>query len=118
MPQLGPDATGVGWVFQYALVDESGQHDLAALRSFQDWYLQYWLRAVEGVAEVASIGGFVRQYQVNLDPTKYWPIASPSLHYRNDSARATMTWEAGSWSSPGLNTWSVAAATSRIVERH
>jgi Cu(I)/Ag(I) efflux system membrane protein CusA/SilA len=69
-PQLGPDATGVGWVFQYALVDESGQQDLASLRSFQDWYLQYWLRAVEGVAEVASIGGFVRQYQVNLDPTK------------------------------------------------
>lgn len=70
MPQLGPDATGVGWVFQYALVDESGQQDLASLRSFQDWYLRYWLRAVEGVAEVASIGGFVRQYQVNLDPTK------------------------------------------------
>ncbi len=69
-PQLGPDATGVGWVFQYALIDETGQHDLAALRSFQDWYLRYWLRAVEGVAEVASIGGFVRQYQVNLDPTK------------------------------------------------
>jgi Cu(I)/Ag(I) efflux system membrane protein CusA/SilA len=69
-PQLGPDATGVGWVYQYALIDESGQHDLASLRSFQDWYLQYWLRAVEGVAEVASVGGFVRQYQVNLDPTK------------------------------------------------
>lgn len=69
-PQLGPDATGVGWVFQYALVDESGQQDLATLRSFQDWYLRYWLRAVEGVAEVASVGGFVRQYQVNLDPTK------------------------------------------------
>jgi Cu(I)/Ag(I) efflux system membrane protein CusA/SilA len=69
-PQLGPDATGVGWVFQYVLVDDSGRHDLASLRSFQDWYLQYWLRAVEGVAEVASIGGFVRQYQVNLDPTK------------------------------------------------
>ncbi len=69
-PQLGPDATGVGWVFQYALVDESGQHDLASLRSFQDWYLRYWLRSVEGVAEVASVGGFVRQYQVSLDPTK------------------------------------------------
>ncbi len=68
--QLGPDATGVGWIFQYALVDESGQQDLASLRSFQDWYLRYWLRAVEGVAEVASVGGFVRQYQVNLDPTK------------------------------------------------
>lgn len=69
-PQLGPDATPVGWVFQYALVDESGQQDLASLRSFQDWYLRYWLRAVDGVAEVASIGGFVRQYQINLDPTK------------------------------------------------
>lgn len=69
-PQLGPDATAVGWVFHYALVDESGQHDLAALRSFQDWYLRYWLLAVDGVAEVASVGGFVRQYQVNLDPTK------------------------------------------------
>jgi len=69
-PQLGPDATAVGWIFQYALVDESGEHDLAALRSFQDWYLRYWLRSVDGVAEVASVGGFVRQYQVNLNPTQ------------------------------------------------
>ncbi|SOD22830.1 efflux RND transporter permease subunit [Nitrosomonas ureae] len=69
-PQLGPDATAVGWVFQYALVDESGQQSLASLRSFQDWYLRYWLAAVDGVAEVASVGGFVRQYQINLDPTK------------------------------------------------
>lgn len=73
-PQLGPDATAVGWVFQYALVDESGQQDLAALRSFQDWSLRYWLRGIEGVAEVASVGGFVRQYQVNLDPTKVLPF--------------------------------------------
>ena len=69
-PRLGPDATGVGWVFQYALVDESGQHDLAELRTFQDWYLRYWLQSVPGVAEVASIGGFVKQYQVQVDPTK------------------------------------------------
>lgn len=69
-PQLGPDATAVGWVFQYALVDESGTHSLAELRSFQDWYLRYWLRALDGVAEVASIGGFVRQYQINLEPAK------------------------------------------------
>ncbi|WP_256992949.1 efflux RND transporter permease subunit [Methylococcus capsulatus] len=69
-PQLGPDATAVGWVFQYALVDETGQQDLGSLRSFQDWYLRYWLRSVDGVAEVASVGGFVRQYQINLDPTK------------------------------------------------
>jgi copper/silver efflux system protein len=80
-PQLGPDATGVGWVFQYALVDESGQQDLASLRTFQDWHLRYWLRAVEGVAEVASIGGFVRQYQVNLDPTKIlaYHLSLPAL---------------------------------------
>ncbi len=69
-PQLGPDATAVGWVFQYALVDESGRHDLASLRSFQDWYLRYWLGSVDGVAEVASVGGFVRQYQIAIDPNK------------------------------------------------
>ncbi len=67
-PTLGPDATGVGWVYEYALVDESGRHNLAQLRSFQDWHLKYWLEAVPGVAEVASIGGFVKQYQVDLDP--------------------------------------------------
>jgi Cu(I)/Ag(I) efflux system membrane protein CusA/SilA len=66
--ELGPDATGVGWVYQYALVDRSGKHDLAALRSFQDWNLRYWLQSVPGVAEVASIGGFQKQYQVSVDP--------------------------------------------------
>jgi Cu(I)/Ag(I) efflux system membrane protein CusA/SilA len=69
-PTIGPDATGVGWVFEYALVDDTGQHTLAELRSFQDWYLRYWLASVPGVAEVASIGGFVKQYQINLDPNK------------------------------------------------
>jgi len=68
--ELGPDATGVGWVFQYALVDTSGKNDLAELRSFQDWYLRYYLQSVPGVAEVAPLGGFVRQYQVNVDPNK------------------------------------------------
>src|SRR3990167_5949710 len=68
--ELGPDATGVGWVFQYALVDETGTHSLAELRSFQDWNLRYQLQSVPGVAEVAPIGGFVRQYQVNVDPDK------------------------------------------------
>ena len=67
-PSLGPDATGVGWVFEYALVDKSGRHDLAQLRSVQDWYLRYPLQMVEGVAEVASIGGHVKQYQVEIDP--------------------------------------------------
>jgi Cu(I)/Ag(I) efflux system membrane protein CusA/SilA len=69
-PAIGPDATGVGWVFEYALVDDSGSHNLAELRSFQDWYLRYWLASVPGVAEIASIGGFVKQYQVNLDPNR------------------------------------------------
>ena len=69
-PALGPDATAVGWVFQYALVDETGQMDLQQLRSFQDWTLRYALEAVDGVAEVASVGGFVKQYQVNVDPNK------------------------------------------------
>lgn len=69
-PTLGPDATGVGWVYQYALVDTTGRNSLADLRSFQDWYLKYWLESVPGVAEVASIGGYVKQYQVNVDPNR------------------------------------------------
>ena len=69
-PTIGPDATGVGWVFEYALVDTTGRHSLADLRGFQDWHLRYWLASVPGVAEVASLGGFVKQYQVNIDPTK------------------------------------------------
>ncbi|MCK4739344.1 MAG: efflux RND transporter permease subunit, partial [Deltaproteobacteria bacterium] len=69
-PTLGPDATGVGWVFEYALVDKTGQLDLSELRSLQDWYLRYELQTVEGVSEVASIGGYVKQYQVEVDPTK------------------------------------------------
>ncbi|MBE0439404.1 MAG: efflux RND transporter permease subunit [Gammaproteobacteria bacterium] len=67
-PNLGPDATGVGWIYEYALVDNSGRHDLAQLRTIQDWYLRYPLQTVDGVAEVASIGGFVKQYQVEVDP--------------------------------------------------
>jgi Cu(I)/Ag(I) efflux system membrane protein CusA/SilA len=69
-PTLGPDATGVGWGFQYALVDKSGKHDLADLRSFQDWHLRYWIQSVAGVAEVATFGGFQKQYQVEIDPNK------------------------------------------------
>src|SRR5476651_1352651 len=68
--EMGPDATGVGWVFQYVLVDKSGKHDLQQLRSFQDWYLRYHLQSVPGVAEVASLGGFVKQYQITADPNK------------------------------------------------
>ena len=68
--ELGPDATGLGWVFQYALVDQSGKQSLSDLRSYQDWYLNYYLKSVRGVAEVAPIGGFESQYQVNVDPLR------------------------------------------------
>jgi len=69
-PALGPDATGVGWIYQYALVDRSGRHDLSQLRSLQDWFLRYELKTLPNVAEVAAIGGMVRQYQVVLDPVR------------------------------------------------
>ncbi|MHB1332664.1 MAG: efflux RND transporter permease subunit [Sulfuriferula sp.] len=69
-PSLGPDATGVGWIYEYALVDRTGQHDLAQLRSLQDWFLKYELKSLPNVAEVATIGGMVKQYQVVLDPVK------------------------------------------------
>lgn len=68
--QIGPDATGLGWVFQYVLQDDSGKHSLGELRSYQDWYLKYYLKAVPGVADVASLGGFTQQYQVNVDPNR------------------------------------------------
>ena len=68
--ELGPDATSLGWIFQYALVDSTGRHSLADLRSYQDWYLRYHLKSVRGVADVAPIGGFSRQYQVNVDPDR------------------------------------------------
>lgn len=69
-PTLGPDATGVGWVYQYVLLDEKNKYDLAQMRTFNDWYLKYWLSSVPGVAEVASVGGYEKQYQVEVDPTK------------------------------------------------
>lgn len=79
-PQLGPDATGVGWVFMYALTDPSGQHDLSELRSIQDWFLQYELQTVPGVSEVAAIGGMVKQYQVQVDPRKLQAYGIPLAH--------------------------------------
>ncbi|MGH8698934.1 MAG: efflux RND transporter permease subunit, partial [Burkholderiales bacterium] len=76
-PALGPDATGVGWIYQYALVDRSGRRDLGQLRALQDWFLKYELKAVPNVAEVASIGGMVRQYQIVLDPDRLRAYAIP-----------------------------------------
>ena len=86
-PALGPDATGVGWVYEYALVDRSGRHDLAQLRSLQDWFLKYELQSVDGVAEVATVGGMVKQYQVVLDPNRLraynLPLASVRMAIQN-----------------------------------
>ena len=76
-PAIGPDATGAGWVYEYALVDRSHQHSLADLRSIQDWHLRYQLETVPGVAEIATIGGFVKQYQVRLDPNKLLAYGVP-----------------------------------------
>ncbi|MGC8794200.1 MAG: efflux RND transporter permease subunit, partial [Bryobacteraceae bacterium] len=86
--ELGPDATGLGWVFQYVLLDPSGRHSLEQLRALQDWYLRYHLTAVPGVAEVAAVGGFVRQYQVQLDPTRLRAYNIP-LHRVVEAVRAS-----------------------------
>src|SRR5688572_17113918 len=82
-PALGPDATGVGWIYQYALVDRSGRHDLGELRALQDWFLKYELKALPNVAEVASIGGMVRQYQVVLDPDRLRAYGIPHMRVVN-----------------------------------
>ncbi|WP_417226162.1 efflux RND transporter permease subunit [Amphritea sp.] len=82
-PQLGPDATGVGWVYLYALVDKTGQQDISELRSLQDWFLKYELQTVPGVSEVASIGGMVKQYQVRVDPDKLRAFNMPLSHIQN-----------------------------------
>lgn len=79
-PQLGPDATGVGWVYIYALVDKTGQHDISQLRSIQDWFLKYELQTVAGVSEVAAVGGMVKQYQVRVDPDKLRAFDIPLSH--------------------------------------
>lgn len=79
-PQLGPDATGVGWVYMYALTDPSGKHDLSELRSIQDWFLKYELQTLAGVSEVATVGGMVKQYQVIVDPLKLQALNIPLAH--------------------------------------
>ncbi len=87
-PTLGPDATGVGWVYEYALVDRTGKHDLAQLRSIQDWFLRYELTAVEGVSEVASIGGYVKQYQVVVHPDRLAAYGIPIQKVRTAIQRS------------------------------
>ena len=112
-PVIGPDATGVGWVYEYALVDETGQHSLADLRGFQDWHLRYWLASVPGVAEVAGIGGFVKQYQVNIDPNK---LAAYNLGVKDVIQAIKMSnndVEGRLLEFSAVSTWCVGAATSR-----
>lgn len=108
--ELGPDATGVGWVFQYALVDD-GRHNLAELRSLQDWFLRYQLQAVPGVAEVAPLGGFVRQYQVNVDPNRLAAYGIPISKVVSAVRGSNNDVGEGWWSSPDGSTWCEAAAT-------
>lgn len=87
-PELGPDATGVGWVYSYALVDRTGSHDLAQLRSLQDWFLKFELQTVPGVAEIATIGGMVKQYQVEVDPDMLRAYNLPLAHIHTAIERA------------------------------
>ena len=87
-PELGPDATGVGWVYEYALVDKTGQHDLAQLRSLQDWYLKFELQTVDGVSEVATIGGMVKQYQIVIEPNRLRAFGLTLAEVRNAVQRA------------------------------
>jgi Cu(I)/Ag(I) efflux system membrane protein CusA/SilA len=100
-PTLGPDATGLGWVYQYALEDTTGRLNLAELRALQDWHLRYALTSVPGVAEVATIGGFEKQYQVDLDPTKLLAYRIPVTRVMqavqwSSSFRSASTWCADS----------------------
>ncbi|TPW21682.1 MAG: Cu(I)/Ag(I) efflux system membrane protein CusA [Elusimicrobia bacterium] len=107
--EIGPDATAVGWVFQYALVDKTGGHDLQQLRSLQDWYLRYQLQSVPGVAEVAAFGGFQKQYQVTVDPNA---LAAYGIRWSTPCGKATRKRAGASSSSPAPSSWSAAAATS------
>ena len=116
-PALGPDATGVGWVYEYALVDRTGRIDLSQLRALQDWFLRYELKTVANVAEVASVGGMVRQYQVVLDPDRL--RAYGITHAQRDRARsATPTRRPAArcsrWARP--NTWCAPRATCESLD--
>ena len=98
-PQLGPDATGVGWVYIYALVDRTGGHDLSQLRSLQDWFLKYELQTVPGVSEVATVGGMVKQYQVKVNPEKLRAYGIPLSHIQ----MSIKAWKSGSRRLSGRN---------------
>jgi len=110
---LGPDATGLGWIYEYALVDRSGRHDLSQLRALQDWFLKYELKTLPNVAEVATIGGMVRQYQVVLDPIKLAALGITRPGCAKRSRPPTRKPAAACWSRAKRNSWCARTVTSR-----
>ena len=106
----------MGWGFQYALVDKSGKHDLADLRSFQEWHLRYWLQSVEGVAEVATFGGFEKQYQVEIDPDRLLAYNVPLSRSSPPSAAPTTTWADANSNATAPPTSCAAKATSQSLD--
>lgn len=111
--EMGPDATGVGWVFEYALVDRSGKHDLAELRSLQDWFLKYELKTIPNVSEVASVGGVVKEYQIVVDPMKLtqYGISLGEVKSALDASNQRRAALPSNWRKP--NIWCAPAATCR-----
>ncbi len=105
-PVLGPDATSLGWGFSYALVDETGKHDLAQLRSLQDWNLKLAIESVPGISQVASVGGFVKQYQITLDPNRLVAYNIPITKVMEAVRKSNLDVEGRSSSSRGSSTWS------------
>ena len=103
-PVLGPDATAVGWGFSYAVVDKTGGHDLAELRTIQDYNVKLAIESVPGVSQVASLGGFVKQYQITIDPNRLLAYNIPLMAVMEAVKRATAMWKAGFWNFPGSNT--------------
>ena len=112
-PALGPDATGVGWIYQYALVDRTGKHDLSQLRSLQDWFLRYELKTLPNVAEVAPIGGMVKQYQVVLDPVRMASRGVTQQQIAKAIDEANRETGGVFWNSQKPSSWSVRPGISR-----
>ncbi len=113
--EIGPDATGVGWIFEYALVDRSGKHDLSELRSLQDWFLKFELKTIPNVAEVASVGGVVKQYQIQVNPVKLsqYGISLPEVKQALESSNRRPVAHPLKW--PKLSIWSVPAVIFRAL---
>ena len=99
-PRIGPDATGVGWVYEYALVDRTGKNDLTSLQALQDWTLRYALQALPGVAEVASVGGFEKEYQIDLDPNRLGALGISLSEVSEAVRRSNNDVGGGCWRSP------------------